>query len=323
MPRVTQIAVTLQNKPGALAQLCSTLGDAGVNISAVDGAVIAGRGKVRLLVDNPDKAKDALKAAKIRFSEEEAKSDDNKPQYCYGIFALNVCLLVVLLYVLAGIWPAAAANASGNQTLTQWPMNETVSVFMRSYTLSGEVTVLLIVMLMGALGSLVYSTHTLVTKVANKKFESQWTLWYLGHPLLGSSLAVIFYVLVRGGLVNLSVSTGGLNLYGVATVAGIVGFCSLEGTKKLKDMFDTLFGGTPSSSQQYSLTMLASGPGSVTPQSGKYDKGAKVTITATADSDHSFTSWTGTGDGSYSGNSGNSTYTITMKGDITETATFT
>ncbi|MGD0550593.1 MAG: ACT domain-containing protein [Candidatus Bathyarchaeia archaeon] len=69
---LTQIVVALQNKPGTLAKLCSTLKDAGVNISAVDGAVIAGRGKVRLLVDNPDKAKDALKAAKIRFSEEEA-----------------------------------------------------------------------------------------------------------------------------------------------------------------------------------------------------------------------------------------------------------
>ena len=72
MPRVTQIAVTLQNKPGALAQLCSTLRDAGVNISAVVAPEIRGRGKVRLLVDNADKAKDALKAAKIRFSEEEA-----------------------------------------------------------------------------------------------------------------------------------------------------------------------------------------------------------------------------------------------------------
>jgi hypothetical protein len=66
MPRVTQIAVTLQNKPGTLAQLCSTLKDGGVNISAVDAAGIAGRGKVRVLVDNPDKAKDALKAAKTR-----------------------------------------------------------------------------------------------------------------------------------------------------------------------------------------------------------------------------------------------------------------
>ena len=81
MPRVTQIVVALQNKPGTLAQLCSTLKDAGVNISAVDGAVIAGRGRVRLLVDNPDKARDVLKAAKIRFSEEEAIAIelDNRP----------------------------------------------------------------------------------------------------------------------------------------------------------------------------------------------------------------------------------------------------
>jgi hypothetical protein len=81
MPRVTQIAVTLQNKPGTLAQLCSTLRDAGVNISAVVASEIRGRGKVRLLVDSPDKAKDALKAAKIRFSEEEAIAIelDNKP----------------------------------------------------------------------------------------------------------------------------------------------------------------------------------------------------------------------------------------------------
>ena len=39
------------------------------------------QGKVRLLVDNPDKAKDALKAAKIRFGEEEAIAIelDNRP----------------------------------------------------------------------------------------------------------------------------------------------------------------------------------------------------------------------------------------------------
>jgi len=72
MPRVTQIVVTLQNKPGTLAQLCSTLGKAGVNISAVVAPEIRGRGKIRLLVDNPDKAKDALNAPKMRFSEEEA-----------------------------------------------------------------------------------------------------------------------------------------------------------------------------------------------------------------------------------------------------------
>jgi hypothetical protein len=72
LSKVTQLAVTLANKPGTLAPLCSTLGKAGVNISALFAPEIRGRGKVRLLVDNLEQAKEALKAAKIRFSEEEA-----------------------------------------------------------------------------------------------------------------------------------------------------------------------------------------------------------------------------------------------------------
>lgn len=81
MPKVSLVTVTLQNKPGTLAQVCSALGKAGVNISALLAPEIRGRGKVRLLVDNLDKAKDALKAAKIRFGEEEAIAIelDNKP----------------------------------------------------------------------------------------------------------------------------------------------------------------------------------------------------------------------------------------------------
>jgi hypothetical protein len=71
MPKVSQLAVSLQSKQGALARICSTLGKAGVNISAMLAPEVKGRGKVRLLVDSPDKAKEALSAAKIRFSEEE------------------------------------------------------------------------------------------------------------------------------------------------------------------------------------------------------------------------------------------------------------
>jgi len=71
----------MQNRPGTLAQVCSALGKAGVNITALLAPEIRGKGKVRLLVDNLDKAKDALKAAKIRFGEEEAIAAelDNKP----------------------------------------------------------------------------------------------------------------------------------------------------------------------------------------------------------------------------------------------------
>jgi hypothetical protein len=81
LPKVSQLAVTLANKAGALAQICSTLGKAGVNVHAFVAPDIRGRGKVRLLVDSPDKAKEALNAAKLRFSEEEviAMELDNRP----------------------------------------------------------------------------------------------------------------------------------------------------------------------------------------------------------------------------------------------------
>jgi hypothetical protein len=81
MKKATQLVVSLPNKPGALAQLCSTLGKAGVNITAIVAPESKRRGRVRVLVDDPQKGKAALKEAKIRFSEEEviAMELDNKP----------------------------------------------------------------------------------------------------------------------------------------------------------------------------------------------------------------------------------------------------
>ncbi len=72
--------------------------------------------------------------------------------------------------------------------------------------------------------------------------------------------------------------------------------------------------------RQYYLTMLVNGPGSVTPTSGWFDAGAKVTIKATANSRHKFKSWTGKSTGSFTGTTNPAT--ITMNSAITETATF-
>jgi hypothetical protein len=74
---------------------------------------------------------------------------------------------------------------------------------------------------------------------------------------------------------------------------------------------------------QYYLTTTSSstGTGTVTPNSGWYSAGQRVTITARANSGHKFKSWKGTGTGSYTGS--NNPATITMNSAITETANFT
>lgn len=70
MPRATQLTVSLKSKPGVLAQLARTLADAGVNIATLSADAPGGRGKIRLTVNDPVKAKRALRRAKYRASEE-------------------------------------------------------------------------------------------------------------------------------------------------------------------------------------------------------------------------------------------------------------
>ena len=81
MPTTTQFVISGQSKPGAIARVASVLGAAGVNIKAFSAPEVTGTGKLRLLVADIEGARTALKAAKIKFSEETALilSLENKP----------------------------------------------------------------------------------------------------------------------------------------------------------------------------------------------------------------------------------------------------
>ena len=72
MARTTQLTISLTSKPGVLAQLAKTLADARVNIVSLSADAVAGRGKIRVIVNDAAKAKRALRRAKYRFSEEPA-----------------------------------------------------------------------------------------------------------------------------------------------------------------------------------------------------------------------------------------------------------
>jgi len=72
MPRATQLTVSLKSRPGVLAQLARTLADARVNIASLSADAVSGRGKIRLIVNDPARARRALRRAKYRVSEEPA-----------------------------------------------------------------------------------------------------------------------------------------------------------------------------------------------------------------------------------------------------------
>lgn len=56
MQITTQLSLFLENKPGTLASVCQTLGEAGVNIHALTVSDTVDHAVVRMVVSDPDKA---------------------------------------------------------------------------------------------------------------------------------------------------------------------------------------------------------------------------------------------------------------------------
>ncbi len=72
MPKVKQITVWLESKPGELGRVAKALGDAKVNITAFTCWGTGGESPIHLQVSSPAKAKKALESLGVRITEEEA-----------------------------------------------------------------------------------------------------------------------------------------------------------------------------------------------------------------------------------------------------------
>lgn len=68
MPVLKQITVFLENVPGRLATLCNTLENRGVNLQAMTTSEASEYGVVRMIVDDVDKATEALRQVDLPFS---------------------------------------------------------------------------------------------------------------------------------------------------------------------------------------------------------------------------------------------------------------
>lgn len=67
----TEFHVTLENRPGTLAELGEALGDGGVNVEALQASVLGDKGQVRFVTRNTAAARTALAAAGIEYSTRE------------------------------------------------------------------------------------------------------------------------------------------------------------------------------------------------------------------------------------------------------------
>ena len=105
--------------------------------------------------------------------------------------------------------------------------------------ITGDTRLLLLVLMMGAFGSAVYALKGLADYRGQDKLMRSWALFYFIQPFEGSGIAVLMYLVVRGGF--LSGTTTDVNVFGTCAIAGLAGAFSDTAFMKLNEVFNTLF----------------------------------------------------------------------------------
>ncbi len=151
-----------------------------------------------------------------------------------GIYYLVMVIILALLVF--ALWPVSAGP--GNQSWEQGVSLFGVNLFS---PLPDEIRLLLLVGVVGALGSYVHGATSFVSYVGNRRLVASWMWWYLLKPFKGMTLALILYFVIRGGLLSSGTPSTDVSVYGVAAVAGLAGMFSKQATDKLHELFNNLF----------------------------------------------------------------------------------
>jgi hypothetical protein len=158
---------------------------------------------------------------------------------------IGVVLLIAfglsLMASLINLWPAIERGTGSTAASTGASSTARLFFGLVTVRLSASTALLVLVVIAGALGSLVHAATSFADYAGNRRFYSSWIVWYLVRPVVGASLALLLYFAIRGGFFSGSSQTSSVDPYGMAALAGLAGLFSKQATDKLREVFETLF----------------------------------------------------------------------------------
>jgi hypothetical protein len=167
----------------------------------------------------------------------------NKTINSMGFWYLVVTGL--FFYLLIATWPVleGGAHPSGFKV---------VNVFGFPLFWEPDRQLMFTVIMAGAVGSLAHTLTSFGDYVGNRELSRNW-IWFLILRIpIGMALAVLFYFIIRGGLLIPTVqvqapggtpsnATALLNPYSIAAFSALAGMFSKQATDKLASVFDVVF----------------------------------------------------------------------------------
>jgi hypothetical protein len=160
-------------------------------------------------------------------------------------------LAIVIFYFLVTAWPVREC-AEPAATCGPGTVFRPVNLFGWSHTWSPDRQLMFIVIMAGALGSLIHTMTSFGDYVGNRRLSSNW-LWFLFLRIpIGITIALLFYFVVRGGILiptvqvqpnapDSALATASINPYAIAGFAALAGMFSKQATDKLAAIFEAAF----------------------------------------------------------------------------------
>ena len=137
-----------------------------------------------------------------------------------------------------------------------------------------EDRLLLIVLLAGALGSLIHGLRSFVFYVGSRRAVWSWSAYYMALPFIGAGLAFIFYLVIRGGFFSTGASVGDTSPVGFAAVAALIGMFTEQAVQKLQKISDSVLSPAEKGKDHISGPKITG----ISPKQGPTKGGTQVTI---------------------------------------------
>jgi hypothetical protein len=170
----------------------------------------------------------------------------------YRMGLLYLFFTVLFFYLLVATWPVLVVESKdGHETIRHFKPFNLLGVWC---AWAPDRQMLFTVMMAGALGSLAHSLTSFADYVGNKELSANWIWFFILRIPIGIAIAVLFYFIIRGGLIiptvqvqtpaltmNASEATLYVNPYSIAAFSALAGMFSRQATDKLAAVFDVVF----------------------------------------------------------------------------------
>jgi hypothetical protein len=165
----------------------------------------------------------------------ETAPSDATPVGPVGIILVAIYLIlfsIFLLYSIIRFW-LPSMSSGGSSIIINF-------AFLGTFSVRDEVRLLIVIALSGALGSMVHAFRSFYWYVGHRALMRSWLIQYIMLPFVGTTLAIAFYLVIRGGFFSPQANLTDTQPFGFVALAVLVGMFSEQAVLKLKEIANTL-----------------------------------------------------------------------------------